>query len=100
MQIKITAEGDAAGLSHSRLHSLLLPVPCTGSTLSAAAPASVATAAREAAAAGGATDAAGGAGKATPTKAYDPSGDGGRPTGESPRAPTSDSDDGTETMHR
>jgi hypothetical protein len=99
MHIKATADGDAAGLSHSRLHSLL-PVPCTGSTLSAAAPASVATAAREASAAGGAADAAGGPGEATPTKAYDPSGDGGRPTGESPRAPTSDSDDGTETMHR
>lgn len=73
---------------------------CTGSTLSAAAPASVATAVREAFAAGGTADAAGGAGEATPTKAYDPSGDGGRPTGDSPRAPTSDSDDGTETMHR
>jgi hypothetical protein len=81
-----------------------LPPTCTGSTLSMAAPASVAVAmaAREASAAGGAGDAAGGTSEApaSPTKAYDPSGDGGRPTGDSPRAQTSDSDDGTETMHR
>lgn len=71
-----------------------------GSAVSAAGPAAAAALEQAqqqpAAATGGAPD------EAAPTpKAYDPSGDGGRATGDSQRSsPTSDSDDGTETMHR